>query len=315
MGPSYDYRVYVYCSFVSPGRIANSNEVIHDREALGARCNCIVTTNGYLSAMADQAGALNWRLSAHPITLLTYLSFRIGMSTKRLIIWLHWLTDRYRKSFDVPLWSLIHQELVRILHHLETFIAACAPCPRKTGARLVPPNDYHRTRENMIANSFPRYSVLVFILTLLLLSVDFYYLKNIAGRRLVGLRWWNEVNTGNGESHWVFESRHDAAYHNASNSISSADQEQNPTDHRFFWLSLYVAPALWVGLAILAVVRLIGVIWLSLVAIALALTITNTVAFSRCDKFGQASRLAGSAFQSSGFARGLASNLVGRFFR
>ena len=30
--------------------------------------------------MADnnEAGSLNWRLSAHPITLLTYLGFRIG---------------------------------------------------------------------------------------------------------------------------------------------------------------------------------------------------------------------------------------------
>jgi hypothetical protein len=29
--------------------------------------------------MADEPGTLNWRLSAHPITLLTYLGFRIGM--------------------------------------------------------------------------------------------------------------------------------------------------------------------------------------------------------------------------------------------
>ena len=155
----------------------------------------------------------------------------------------------------------------------------------------------------------------MFIVTLILLSIDFYYLKNIAGRRLVGLRWWNEVNTSTGESHWVFESRNDPAYHNSSNAISSADQEQNPTDHRFFWLSLYVAPALWVGLAIFALVRMIGVIWLSLVAIALVLTITNTVAFSRCDKFGQASRIASTALHGSGLARGLVGGLVGRFFR
>lgn len=97
------------------------------------------------------------------------------------------------------------------------------------------------------------YSVLVFILTLLLLSADFYYLKNIAGRRLVGLRWWNEVNTSSGDSHWVFESSDPSV-----RTISA-------TDKRFFWLSLYVTPALWVGLAILAIVRFIGIIWLSLV--------------------------------------------------
>lgn len=97
------------------------------------------------------------------------------------------------------------------------------------------------------------HSILVFILTLLLLSADFYYLKNIAGRRLVGLRWWNEVNTTSGDSHWVFESSDPNVRTIAA------------TDKRFFWLSLYVTPALWVGLAILAIVRLVGVIWLSLI--------------------------------------------------
>lgn len=97
---------------------------------------------------------------------------------------------------------------------------------------------------------FIRNFVLVFILTLLLLSVDFYYLKNIAGRRLVGLRWWNEVNTATGDSHWVFES------------APEGSRIENKTDKRFFWLSIYVAPALWVGLAILAIVRLQNLIWL-----------------------------------------------------
>ena len=97
---------------------------------------------------------------------------------------------------------------------------------------------------------FIRNFILVFILTLLLLSVDFYYLKNIAGRRLVGLRWWNEVNTSTGDSHWVFES------------AAEGTRVQNQTDKRFFWLSMYIAPACWVGLGILAVFRLQSLIWL-----------------------------------------------------
>ena len=150
---------------------------------------------------------------------------------------------------------------------------------------------------------FIRNFVLVFILTLLLLSIDFYYLKNIAGRRLVGLRWWNEVNTSTGESHWVFES------------AEAGSRVQNATDKRFFWLSMYIAPALWVALAVLAVVRLQSVIWLVEVAIALVLVLTNTVAFSRCDKFSQASSLAGNAFSGAGIARSLAGNMVGRLFK
>ncbi len=171
---------------------------------------------------------------------------------------------------------------------------------------------------------FIRNFVLVFILTLLLLSLDFYYLKNIAGRRLVGLRWWNEVNTSTGDSHWVFESH--------SSQENTGGYIENKTDKRFFWLSMYVAPALWVGLAILAIVRLQNLIWLVTIGtflifswaddntdehavIALVLTITNTVAFSRCDKFSQASSFAGSALSGSGLARSLVSNVAGRFFR
>ena len=49
-------------------------------------------------------------------------------------------------------------------------------------------------------------------------------------------------------------------------------------------------------------------------AIALALTITNTIAFSRCDKFSQASTLASSAMYSGGLARSVAGGLFSRLF-
>jgi hypothetical protein len=176
---------------------------------------------------------------------------------------------------------------------------------------------------------------MIFIITILLLAADFYYLKNIAGRRLVGLRWWNEVDPSTGDSKWVFESS------------EPGTKVVNATDSRFFWLANYVQPLLWIALAVLALVRL-RFIWLPLVgrflpppgrgcahhwatgqtrnraltffgfcvsqAIALALTITNSLAFSRCDKFSQASNLAGSALYTGGFAGNVASSLVGRFF-
>ena len=50
------------------------------------------------------------------------------------------------------------------------------------------------------------------------------------------------------------------------------------------------------------------------IAIALVLTITNSLAFSRCDKFSQASNLAGSALNSGNLAGNIASSMVGRFF-
>ena len=52
--------------------------------------------------------------------------------------------------------------------------------------------------------------VLSFIIILLLLSADFWIVKNVTGRLLVGLRWWNKISE-DGESSWVFESRRPAA--------------------------------------------------------------------------------------------------------
>ncbi|KAG5946810.1 Golgi apparatus membrane protein tvp23 [Claviceps pazoutovae] len=187
---------------------------------------------------AQQAvpGTLSWRLSSHPITLLTFLAFRISSVV----------------VYFFGLW---------------------------------------------VSSSM----VMIFIITILLLAADFYYLKNIAGRRLVGLRWWNEVDVQTGESKWVFESS------------DPSTKVVNATDSRFFWLSLYVQPLLWILLAVLAVVRL-QFLWLPLVVIALVLTIMNTLAFSRCDKFSQASNLAGSALGTTNLAGAIASNLAGRWF-
>lgn len=98
--------------------------------------------------------------------------------------------------------------------------------------------------------------VLIFIITILLLAADFYYLKNIAGRRLVGLRWWNEVSPGSGDSTWVFET--------APQPNEPGGKLVTATDKRFFWLALYCQPALWVALAIVAIVRF-EFIWLTLV--------------------------------------------------
>ncbi|KAK2004103.1 DUF846-domain-containing protein [Colletotrichum falcatum] len=184
----------------------------------------------------DAPGSLSWRLSSHPITLLTFLSFRISSVL----------------VYFLGLWII-------------------------------------------------RSMIMIFIITILLLAADFYYLKNIAGRRLVGLRWWNEVDVQTGDSQWVFESS------------EPGTKTINPTDSRFFWLALYTQPILWVLLAIFALVRL-QFLWLPLVVIALVLTIMNAMAFSRCDKFSHASNMAGSALYSGGLAGSIASNMVGRLF-
>jgi hypothetical protein len=249
---------------------------------------------------APPLGSLSWRLSSHPITLLTFLFFRI-------------CTSRQPNLAPVPLRD-------------------CTCTNRYTASLLV-----YILGLRLLTSNF----VLIFIITILLLAVDFYYLKNIAGRRLVGLRWWNEVDPNTGDGRWVFESLD-----------PETGREINATDKRFFWLALYAQPVLWVLLAIVALVSF-EFIWLTLVGmypfrfehmnrgrwheryledglgsighwslrltthvvIALVLTITNTLAFSRCDKFSQATGFASNAMYGSGLARNLAGGMISGLFR
>ncbi|KAL8741140.1 MAG: hypothetical protein Q9190_006223 [Brigantiaea leucoxantha] len=175
-------------------------------------------------AQQARPGDLSWRLSSHPITLLFFLAFRISCN----------YTFSPSSSPLTPYGDFIPKEKLSTYKTILQF--------------------------NQITNTSTG-SILVFILTILLLAADFYYLKNIAGRRLVGLRWWNEVNTSTGDSHWVFESQD----RSSPEAASSGQQQQNATDKRFFWLALYAQPALWVALAVVSVVRLQNPIWLSLV--------------------------------------------------
>ena len=48
--------------------------------------------------------------------------------------------------------------------------------------------------------------MLVFVVCVLLLAFDFWTVKNVSGRLLVGLRWWSDV-AEDGGTRWVFESR------------------------------------------------------------------------------------------------------------
>ncbi|XP_034733980.1 Golgi apparatus membrane protein TVP23 homolog A-like isoform X3 [Etheostoma cragini] len=45
-----------------------------------------------------------------------------------------------------------------------------------------------------------------FVLIITLLSFDFWSVKNVTGRLLVGLRWWNQIDE-DGKSLWVFEAK------------------------------------------------------------------------------------------------------------
>ena len=53
---------------------------------------------------------------------------------------------------------------------------------------------------------FPDSFALAFVVIVLLLSFDFWVVKNVSGRLLVGLRWWSHIKE-DGTEEWIFESR------------------------------------------------------------------------------------------------------------
>lgn len=58
----------------------------------------------------------------------------------------------------------------------------------------------------MLCGMFSDSFITSFVTVILLLSMDFWTVKNITGRLMVGLRWWNYVDD-DGKSHWIYESR------------------------------------------------------------------------------------------------------------
>merc|ERR1712093_418170 len=140
-----------------------------------------------------------------------------------------------------------------------------------------------------------------FVCIVLLLAFDFWTVKNVSGRLLVGLRWWNYVKE-DGASEWVFEAAEDKS-------------DIRPLDERLFWWGLYVPAAAWAFLLVTAVISL-KLQWLIVVGAALALSGANVVGYTKCSKEAQA-RLEG--LSSGGAASmlggmmssGLASNMLG----
>ena len=107
---------------------------------------------------------------------------------------------------------------------------------------------------------------LIFIFVVILNSLDFWFVKNVSGRILVGLRWWNEVKE-DGSEEWKFESSHEI--------------KEKSIDTFVFWLSLYVAPVFW---GIFIFLELIGfrLMWLLACIIAFVLTFSNTFGYYKC---------------------------------
>uniref|UniRef100_A0A3Q0QQ39 Golgi apparatus membrane protein TVP23 homolog n=1 Tax=Amphilophus citrinellus TaxID=61819 RepID=A0A3Q0QQ39_AMPCI len=119
--------------------------------------------------------------------------------------------------------------------------------------------------------------VVCMVIIILLLSCDFWTVKNVSGRLLVGLRWWNQVDV-DGKSHWVFESKKT----DSKNTTPSAES-------RVFWLGLIVCPIFWI-LFVLSTIFSFNIKWLVVVVMGLVLQWANLYGYIRC-KLGGKSNL------------------------
>lgn len=123
--------------------------------------------------------------------------------------------------------------------------------------------------------------IVSFVIIIILLSVDFWTVKNITGRLLVGLRWWNYVDE-DGISHWMFESRKGAA----KNVVTSGEL-------RVFWLSLVVCQVFWVVFVFAALITL-SFRWFMVASMGVVLNGANLYGYIRC-KMGSPKKLTGAA--------------------
>ena len=124
----------------------------------------------------------------------------------------------------------------------------------------------------LFLNIFTSNEALVMIVVIILDAIDFWYTKNIAGRILVGLRWWSNYNPETQQEKWSFESK---------NEIKEANIDRNT-----FWFSLYGFTGIWLVLSIFECI-LFNFMWAFLCIISLAIAGTNTYGFFRCSKLQQ----------------------------
>lgn len=143
---------------------------------------------------------------------------------------------------------------------------------------------------------FPTGFVLNFCVVAFFLVCDFWTVKNVSGRLLVGLRWWNEVSDGEGGSDWRFES------------LEEGQREINPHDSRLFWTLLYASPPVWGILGLVALLKL-NLDYFLLVLIAVLLSVAQLTGYLKCSRAAQ-NQLRGAA--SGLVASGIRAYLFGK---
>lgn len=113
--------------------------------------------------------------------------------------------------------------------------------------------------------------ITVTVICILLLAADFWVVKNITGRLLVGLRWWAQVEGEDGtETRWIFES-------------AEGNYTPNKFDQTWFWGVLYTTPVIWGAFCFTGLMKL-NFGWLITVSFAISLSCANVYGYWQCSK-------------------------------
>eukprot|EP01101_Sappina_pedata_P005042 TRINITY_DN2241_c0_g1_i1.p1 TRINITY_DN2241_c0_g1~~TRINITY_DN2241_c0_g1_i1.p1 ORF type:complete len:254 (+),score=75.76 TRINITY_DN2241_c0_g1_i1:85-846(+) len=113
-----------------------------------------------------------------------------------------------------------------------------------------------------------KHFVIVFVMVVTLLALDFWTTKNISGRILVGLRWWNEI-LENGENNWRFEA------------AKPGKKVIDPKENLIFWMGLIGATSFWIILSITSIFGLKWT-WFMVTIVAILLNGVNVFAYWKC---------------------------------
>eukprot|EP00270_Netrium_digitus_P019506 TRINITY_DN7702_c0_g1_i1.p1 TRINITY_DN7702_c0_g1~~TRINITY_DN7702_c0_g1_i1.p1 ORF type:complete len:207 (-),score=40.83 TRINITY_DN7702_c0_g1_i1:251-784(-) len=123
----------------------------------------------------------------------------------------------------------------------------------------------------IIGGLFAESFIINFVVCVIFLAIDFWTVKNVSGRFLVGHRWWHATDE-NGEFQWRCESLEQQELDRLSQ-----------TDAFLFWWTLYITPAVWALFGVISLIRL-TFDYLLIVAVALILSISNLIGFMKCRK-------------------------------
>ena len=98
-------------------------------------------------------------------------------------------------------------------------------------------------------------------------SVDFWVVKNIVGRRLVGMTWWMKIEEQSGEETWIFH--------------SSDCERIDSVNYNVFW-SVNLGSAIFWGFATLLSVLISRLFWISICGVSFILSAINFLFYLRC---------------------------------